>query len=147
MRDQSYGVLGELRGQQLRQEEREIPGVVGACEFSAAVHCELRAAEVERGHTEKGGNGRSDRRTAWEVGSADEGLGLNTGPFGCEPEDAFRRSCGGVTLVGVVLEHWTAIDRDVVIWLVTVGVVRMGRVGVVRRDEERVRESAGVLTR
>ena len=145
-RPRSVGGLGEARfveGLHRADHERD---VLRSRRLHRGVHRELGQADV--GHRDGHGAGEdvAERSAADHVGAVVEDLGRDVRAPADLPEER-RRHCGRrVFLVRCELHDHAAVQRDRVGRVGLLGMVRMGRVAVVDRQEERVRLRAdGIL--
>ena len=101
------------------------------------MHGQLGDPEVDRPYADRGCGWRADGRATGHVASAHEGLEVDRGPLGRQPNDPGTYCVGGVPLPGVELEYRTSVQEHLVLGIVALRVVRVGGMGTVDREDHR----------
>lgn len=118
-----------LQSRVMRQERVEqldaVLNIIRTTRLADRVHAQLGVAQIQRPYAKLGRQHGTDGRTTWAVVSHDKQLKGNTRLFGdlLQEDDAWR--VGGVSLVGVDLNHGALVHFWLVAGLVFAGVVRV----------------------
>ncbi len=100
------------------------------------MHGVLGAARIDDSNPKFTRSGWPDGRPARQIGAVHEPLERNISGAAGSDEGSCRAGVGRVTLICIDLQHRPAVEADLMLGLVAVGVVGMGRMGAIGTEHQ-----------
>ena len=107
------------------------------------MHGKCGHANIQRPDSDFPGRDRTDGAAASQVAAHDESLHGNVFLLAYIPEHGAGFAVGGITLIGIELDHRTMIQNGIMIVVMHVRVIGMDAMGIVRGDQHGMVHAAG----